>query len=277
MVKIRSESIPVVGVKYRVKFFLLPKCPRPSPQQADHRHQDRPGRSTLSFMPTLLLVRHGRTIANTTGILAGRSTGIKLDEVGWEQAIRSAERLAAVPLASVISSPLERCRQTARAILEHQRVSPATSVEKGITECDYGDWQGQSLQDLAKEPLWETVQRQPSAVVFPHGEGLGAMQARSVAAIRRHDAALAEEHGPGAIWAAVSHGDIIKAILADALGMHLDLFQRISVAPASVSVIHYGMTRPEVLAMNTEAGELGWLNRGIPANNAQIGGGTGHE
>lgn len=229
-------------------------------------------------MPTLLLVRHGRTTANTAGILAGRTAGVRLDEVGRSQAVRTGERLAAVPLASVVSSPLERCRQTARAILERQAGSPATPVDKGITECDYGQWQGRSLRDLAKEPLWSVVQNQPSAAVFPGGEGLASMQARAVAAIRRHDSGIAEEHGPGAVWAAVSHGDIIKAILADALGMHLDLFQRLSVGPASVSIIRYGTGRPEVIATNTEAGDLGWLRAAPPAAaEAPVGGGAGHE
>jgi len=229
-------------------------------------------------MPTLLLVRHGRTTANTAGILAGRTAGVRLDEVGRAQAARTGERLAAVTLASVVSSPLERCRQTARAILERQDGSPSTPIEKGITECDYGQWQGRALRDLASEPLWSVVQNQPSAAVFPGGEGLAGMQARAVAAIRRHDAAVADEHGAGAVWAAVSHGDIIKAVLADALGMHLDLFQRLSVGPASVSIIRYGAGRPDVIAMNTEAGDLGWLRAPAPASaEAPVGGGAGHE
>ncbi|ROQ60564.1 putative phosphomutase (TIGR03848 family) [Rathayibacter sp. PhB152] len=234
--------------------------------------------SRLSRMPTLLLVRHGRTTANTAGILAGRTAGVRLDDVGRTQAARTGERLAAVPLAAVVSSPLERCRQTARYLLERQDGSPATPIEKGITECDYGEWQGRSLRDLAKEPMWSVVQNQPSAAVFPGGEGLAGMQARSVAAIRRHDAAVAAEHGANAVWAAVSHGDIIKAVLADALGMHLDLFQRLSVGPASVSIIRYGAGRPDVIAMNTEAGDLGWLRTPAPAEaEAPVGGGAGHE
>ncbi|MWV60374.1 histidine phosphatase family protein [Rathayibacter sp. VKM Ac-2754] len=228
-------------------------------------------------MPTLLLVRHGRTTANTAGILAGRTAGVRLDDVGRQQAARTGERLAAVQLASVVSSPLERCRQTTRFVLDRQTGSPATSIEKGITECDYGEWQGRSLRELSKEPLWSVVQSQPSAVVFPGGEGLAAMQARAVGAIRRHDAAIAAEHGPGAVWAAVSHGDTIKAILADALGMHLDLFQRITVGPASVSIIRYGAGRPEVVATNTEAGDLAWLRAAAPAADAPVGGGAGHE
>ncbi|AWB91531.1 histidine phosphatase family protein [Aeromicrobium chenweiae] len=226
-------------------------------------------------MATVILVRHGRTTANASGVLAGRTAGIRLDETGRTQAARTGERLAVVPVAGVVTSPLERCRQTARAILHHQADPPATVAERGITECDYGEWQGRKLSELAKEDLWKVVQGQPSAAVFPGGESLQAMQARSVAAIRRHDAAFEAEHGPGAVWVAVSHGDIIKSILADALGMHLDLFQRINVNPASVSIVRYGAARPDVVATNTDAGDLSWLRAAPPAPDAQVGGGAG--
>jgi probable phosphomutase (TIGR03848 family) len=228
-------------------------------------------------MATVILVRHGRTTANASGVLAGRAAGIKLDKVGREQAIRTAERLAVVPLVAVVSSPLERCRQTARAILDQQTGSPASPTERGITECDYGDWQGRKLGDLAKEDLWKIVQTQPSAAAFPGGESLATMQARSVAAIRRHDAAFEAEHGPGAVWVAVTHGDIIKSILADALGMHLDLFQRINVNPASASIVRYSASRPDVLATNTDAGDLSWLKVKPKSDDAQVGGGAGPE
>ncbi len=228
-------------------------------------------------MATVILVRHGRTTANASGMLAGRTAGIKLDKIGRGQAIRTGERLAVVPLVGVVSSPLERCRQTARTILNHQSGSPATPIERGITECDYGEWQGRLLGDLAKEELWSVVQNQPSAAVFPGGESLAAMQARSVAAIRRHDAAFEAEHGAGAVWVAVSHGDIIKSILADALGMHLDLFQRINVNPASASIVRYTASHPAVVATNTDAGDMSWLRDNAGAGDAQVGGGAGPE
>lgn len=227
-------------------------------------------------MATVLLVRHGRTTANASGTLAGRTPGVKLDEVGRAQAQRTAERLAVVPLVAVVSSPLERCRQTARAILNLQTGEPVAPIERAITECDYGDWQGRDLRDLAKEDLWKVVQNQPSAAAFPGGESLGAMQARSVAAIRRLDAAFESEHGPGAVWVAVSHGDIIKSVLADAYGMHLDLFQRINVGPASVSIIRYGTDRPAVVSTNTDSGDLSWLKAPAPDATAVVGGGAGN-
>ena len=189
--------------------------------------------------------------------------------------MRTAERLAVVPLVAVISSPLARCRQTAQVIAEHQPDSDPVQLEPDIIECDYGQWQGRPLKELAKEPLWSVVQTQPSVAVFPGGESMAAMQARSVAAIRRHDAALEAEHGAGAVWVAVTHGDIIKSVLADALGMHLDLFQRITVNPGSVSIVRYGTTRPEVVATNTDSGDLSWLRAAGPVGDAPVGGGAG--
>jgi probable phosphomutase (TIGR03848 family) len=234
-------------------------------------------------MATVILVRHGRTEANATGLLAGRTPGVRLDATGAEQAARLAERLAVLPLATLVSSPLERCRDTAAAIGKAQQSRTMVARERGLTECDYGEWQGRTIKDLAKEPLWKTVQTQPSAATFPGGESMTAMQARAVEAVRRRDAAVETEHGAGAVWVAVSHGDIIKAVLADALGMHLDLFQRIHVDPASVSIVRYTGTRPYVLATNTHAGDLGWLvppkrkrsRRSRAAEDAPIGGGGG--
>ncbi|MBC9731612.1 histidine phosphatase family protein [Nocardioides marmotae] len=210
-------------------------------------------------MATVILVRHGRTTANASGMLAGRMPGVKLDATGQKQAARAGERMKDLPVQAIVSSPLERCRQTAKAIMQAQTPPLTLVTEKGITECDYGEWQGRQLRDLAKEKLWSTVQSQPSAAEFPGGESLAAMQARAVAAVRRHDAAVEAAHGSGAVWVAVSHGDIIKSVLADALGMHLDLFQRINIDPASISIVRYTGSRPYVLATNTHAGDLGWL------------------
>ena len=234
-------------------------------------------------MATVILVRHGRTTANATGVLAGRTLGVKLDERGVEQAAATGQRLASVRLSAVVSSPLERCKQTARAIGDQQAPTAKTTTERGLNECDYGEWQGLAIKDLAKEPLWKTVQSQPSAVVFPGGEAMRAMQDRAVEAVRRHDRRMKEEHGDDSVWVAVSHGDVIKAILADALGTHLDLFQRIQVDPASVSVVRYTDARPYVLGINTTAGDLSWLTpaptgrtrRKKVARDAVIGGGAG--
>jgi probable phosphomutase (TIGR03848 family) len=234
-------------------------------------------------MPTLILARHGRTTANATGVLAGRSKGVHLDEHGAEQARAAGERLAGLPLAVVVTSPLERCRETARAIVKLQAGSPPLSTEKGLVECDYGSWTGRELKTLAKEPMWKTVQGHPSAAEFPDGETMAEMSARGVAAVRRWDAKVAAEHGPDAVWVAVSHGDVIKAILADALGIHLDAFQRIVVDPASLSVVRYTPMRPFVVSTNTSAGDLSHL-KPAPAkkgrtrkqsSDAAVGGGAG--
>jgi len=234
-------------------------------------------------MATVVLVRHGRTTANSSGVLAGRSAGVRLDEAGEQQVAQAGERLAGVRLAGVVTSPLERCRQTAEAITARQGHPGSARVEDGLTEVDYGGWTGEQLKSLAKQPLWKVVQGHPAGVTFPDGEAMAAMSARAVAAVRRWDASTEIDHGPDAVWAAVSHGDVIKAVLADALGMHLDAFQRIVVDPASISVIRYTPGRPFVAMMNTSAGDLAFLTpprrgrrRGRrTAGDAAVGGGAG--
>ena len=210
-------------------------------------------------MATVLLVRHARSTANASGLLTGRQKGVHLDDLGREQAEATAQRLAAVPLRRIVSSPMERTRETAKAIAKAQSGDVPTSLEKGITECDYGEWQGRPLKDLMKDKLFKVVRSQPSAVVFPGGEAMAAMSARASQAVRRLDAAVTAEHGADAVWVAVSHGDPIKAILADALGLHLDQFQRLHVDPASVSIVRYTEDSTYVLATNSGAGDLSWL------------------
>ncbi|WP_432521899.1 histidine phosphatase family protein [Kineococcus sp. SYSU DK006] len=240
-------------------------------------------------MPTLLLVRHGRSTANTAGVLAGWTPGVHLDDTGREQAAALGRRLAAVPLAALVVSPLERCQETAAgigAVDGPDGPRPAPLTDERLGECKYGDWTGREIRALTKEPLWRTVQQHPSAAVFPGpgGEGLAQMQHRAVSAVREHDARVAAEHGEDAVWVAVSHGDVIKAVLADALGMHLDLFQRVSADPCSVSVVRYAPLRPFVLRMNDTGGDLSGLapprrrrraRRAVPSSDAVVGGGTG--
>ncbi|GAB77137.1 MSMEG_4193 family putative phosphomutase [Austwickia chelonae] len=229
-------------------------------------------------MATVLLVRHGRTTANADGILAGWSPGVELDEHGREQVRSLAGRLADIPLALVATSPLTRCRQTADlAFAGH----PAERrVDERLGECRYGAWTGRALSELTDEPLWRTVQRHPSAARFPRSddydaESLRDMSARAVAAARELDALVEAEHGPHAIWAAVSHGDVIKAILADAAGCPLDLFQRWQVDPASLSVVRYTPDRPFLVRAN-DTGRP-WTPPTGPAtdSDAVVGGGPG--
>ena len=214
-------------------------------------------------MGTVILLRHGRSTANGSGILAGRTPRISLDDTGRRQARDMVERLSDVPLAALVSSPLLRCKQTLEPLATARGLSRI--AESRLAEVDYGDWTGRELKTLTKEPLWRVVQDHPSAAVFPGGEGLAAVQARAVAAVRDHDARITAEHGENAVWALCSHGDVLKAILADALGQHLDSFQRIVVDPASVSVVRYGETRPFVLRINDNGGDLGGVVPPKPA------------
>lgn len=234
-------------------------------------------------MATLILARHGRTTANAGGVLAGRAKGVRLDETGVEQARAAGERLKGLPLSAIVTSPLERCRETAREVAVLQPDGAKVTSERRLLECDYGSWTGRELKTLVKEPLWATVQAHPSAVTFPDGESMAQMMARSVAAVRDWDARVESEHGADAVWLAVTHGDVIKSVLADALGMHLDLFQRIAVDPASLSVVRYTPLRPFVLAMNSVAGDMAGLRppkrgrgrRSRRDSDAALGGGAG--
>ncbi len=208
-------------------------------------------------MTTVILLRHGRSTANVSGVLAGRSSGVGLDDHGRTQAKGLVDRLAVLPLAAVVRSPLQRCEETVAPLLEARGLDAV--VEDDLSEVDYGDWTGRTLGELGKEDLWKVVQAHPSAAVFPGGEGLAGMQHRSVAAVRRHAARITEEHGPKALWVVCSHGDVIKSVIADALGLHLDSFQRISVDPCSISVISYTPTRPFVVRVNDTGGDLSSL------------------
>lgn len=203
---------------------------------------------------TVLLLRHGRSTANTAGVLAGRSAGVELDEKGREQAEQVVTRLADLPVVAVVASPLTRCQQTVAPLAVARELQAVT--DDALAEVDYGSWTGRAIKDLTKEPLWAVVQQHPSAAVFPDGEGLAAVQARAVAAVRAHDARLSAEHGRDVLWVACSHGDVIKSVLADALGCHLDGFQRIVADPCSVSVVRYTATRPFVLRTNDTGGDL---------------------
>lgn len=236
-------------------------------------------------MTTVLLVRHGRTTANGAGVLAGWTEGVSLDDTGRKQVTGLAARLAPVPLAGVVTSPLQRCRETTDLLLT-DRDPVECHVDERVGEVRYGDWSGQELKKLAKDPLWKVVQSHPSAMTFPGdgGEAMRDMQVRAVEAVREWNARLGED----AVYAVVSHGDVIKAVLADAFGLHLDQFQRIVVDPGSVSVVTYTPLRPFVVRTNDVGGDLSFLvppkrSRGkrtrrtasTASSDAAVGGGTG--
>jgi len=230
-------------------------------------------------VPIVLLVRHGRTTANTAGVLAGANPDVILDEVGLSRARVLAARLAPIPLARTVSGPLGRCLETAD-ILMAGRPTPPIDVDDRLTECDYGTWTGRTLRELSRERLWRVVQSHPAGVTFPGGEAMRAAQARAVEAIRDHDAQVAEVAGPHALWLAVSHGDVIKSVVADALGLHLDLVQRLIIDPGSVTAVRYTQLRPFLMRLNDTGGDLSDLRprgrrRGSTAADAEVGGGAG--
>jgi probable phosphomutase (TIGR03848 family) len=228
---------------------------------------------------TVILLRHGRSTSNTAHTLAGRAEGVDLDDKGREQATGVVERVGDLPIKALVRSPLLRCQRTLEPLAAKLGLEPV--VEDRLAEVDYGAWTGRKIGELVKEPLLAVVQQQPSAAVFPDGEGLAQVQARAVAAVREHDARLAEEHGKDILWVACTHGDVIKSVLADALGTHLDSFQRITADPASMSVIRYTPLRPFVIHVNhTGAGLASVLTAPPPeksetdSSDAVVGGST---
>jgi probable phosphomutase (TIGR03848 family) len=223
---------------------------------------------------TVILLRHGRSTSNTAHTLAGRTDGVDLDDKGREQADGIVERVGALPVKAIVRSPLLRCERTVAPLAAALGLEPV--VEDRLSEVDYGQWTGRKIGDLVKEPLWAVVQQQPSAAVFPDGEGLARVQSRAVEAVREHDQRLATEFGSDVLWVACTHGDVIKAVVADALGTHLDTFQRITADPASMSVIRYTAVRPFVMHVNHTGAALtaGLLAKPEPTGDAVVGGST---
>ncbi len=211
---------------------------------ATAKKKQAPPASTL-----ILLVRHGQT--PTTGkVLPGRATGLHLAEAGVSQAHRVAERIAELPKVDAIyASPLERARETAAPI--GKALKQRVKIDKGLLECDFGDWTGAELGKLMKLPEWSTVQKAPSTFRFPNGESFTEMQTRMVSALDRIRAAH-----PGGTVVCVSHADPIKAAVAHAMGTHLDLFQRIVIGTCSVSAVAYSGHGPIVLTVNSTGGSL---------------------
>lgn len=231
---------------------------------------------------TVILLRHGRSTSNTAHTLAGRSEGVDLDDKGRAQAQGVVDRIGELPVKAIVRSPLLRCQNTVAPLAGALGLEPR--VDDRLTEVDYGGWTGRKIAELVKEPLWPVIQQQPSAAVFPDGEGLAQVQSRAVAAVREIDQALAQEHDGDALWIACTHGDVIKAVLADALGVHLDAFQRIVADPASMSVIRYTPHRPFVLHVNHTGTDLssalrpkpeeGKAEDAAPTHDATVGGST---
>ena len=195
-------------------------------------------------MTTILLLRHAVNDFVQTGKLAGRMEGVHLNDEGRAQAEALGKRLAEAPLQGIYSSPMERTLETAAAIARgHPQLAVQTRPE--IIEVEYGDWQGKAISVLQRRKMWAVVQEYPSRANFPNGETLRGAQARAVNAIEE----LARRH-PAEMIALVCHADLIKLALAHYLGMHLDVFQRIVISPASISSLQLGHSRPFILGMN---------------------------
>jgi probable phosphomutase (TIGR03848 family) len=225
---------------------------------ASRAKRSTPERSTRSTRPsgppptTVLLVRHGQT--PTTGrTLPGRAAGLHLAEAGVQQAERAATRIGEVKRVDALyTSPLERARETAAPIA--RAIGQKAVVHKGLLECDFGEWTGAELKALMKLPEWQTVQRAPSTFRFPGGESFAEMQLRIVSTVD----ALRARH-PGGTIVCVSHADPIKALVAHAVGTHLDLFQRIVISTCSISAIAWSPGGPIALTVNSTGGSLSEL------------------
>ncbi len=210
---------------------------------------------TTASTTLVLLVRHG--VTPTTGeVLPGRAPGLHLSDAGRAQAEAVADRLAELPIAAIHTSPLERCVETSAPLAARSGLQPVS--DPGLTECDFGDWTGRQLAELARLPDWQVVQRSPSRFRFPGGESFAELSERMVGTIDR----IRHAH-PGRVVVCFSHADPIKAVLTHALGAPLDALQRVWIDPASVSVLgHDGDGPVGVIKMNTTTGSLRELRTG---------------
>lgn len=222
----------------------------------------------------LVLIRHAHSEANAAGVLSGRLPGVHLSEKGIQQAAELSQRLGAFPVAQVRISPMERCFETVQPWINEYLVPQSSQfepvIDPDISEVDYGLWSGKKLSVLSKSKLWKTVQESPSRMYFPSGEGIAQMQARAMHSV--HELVALKKKGAGVI---VSHGDVIKAIIASALGSHLDEFQRIVIDPASVSLIEYSGVKPRVLLLNDTRAHVSDLLQAPKRSKNLLGGGSG--
>lgn len=220
-------------------------------------------------MSLVVLVRHAHSQANAAGILSGRRPNIALSEKGRTQAQELATRLGELKVKELRVSPLQRCIETIDPWVSTK--SRIRRIEDhGITEVDYGKWSGRTLRSLSREKLWKIVQENPSRVFFPDGEGMANMQARAIESMHL---ALAST-GTGAV-VMVSHGDVIKALVAANLGMRLDDFQRIIIDPASVTLFDFSSKTPRLLLLNDSHTNIGDLGITSTKKRLLVGGGSG--
>lgn len=221
----------------------------------------------------LVLIRHAHSESNASGVLSGRLPNVHLSEKGLKQAEQLATRLGLFPISELRVSPMERCAETIQPWLEMQgrkSAAPKPIIDHGVNEVDYGLWSGKKLISLSRKREWKTVQESPSRMYFPDGEGIAAMQSRAMTTV--HELAKLPSNNVAMI---VSHGDVIKSILASALGMHLDEFQRIIVDPASVSLIEYSSIKPRVILLNDSRAVVTDLLLAPKRSRNLLGGGSG--
>ena len=222
----------------------------------------------------LVLIRHAHSEANAAGVLSGRLPNVHLSDKGLEQAQGLISRLGEFPISQMRISPMERCFETVQPWI-NEIVIPKFSkfepvIDENLTEVDYGTWSGRKLATLSKNKLWRTVQESPSRMYFPAGEGIAQMQSRAMNSV--HEIVSTKKKGAAVI---VSHGDVIKSIVASAMGMHLDEFQRIIIDPASVSILDYSGIKPRVILLNDSRAVVTDLLKAAPRAKNLLGGGSG--
>lgn len=220
-------------------------------------------------MARIVLLRHAHSVANEKNLLAGRTPGIALSKTGRDQALQLVNRLGAITFDEIAVSPMQRCRETIDPWLSSSDVKSRVVTDDSISEVDYGSWSGKSLASLRRKSQWKVVQDFPSQMVFPEGESLLEMQGRALAGFYRLNSVKGK--GPRLL---VSHGDVIKSIVAHCLGMHLDQFQRLIIEPASITIIDTDNGMSRLVRFNDAKG---FLTSSSSLNQSAIGGSTGNQ
>lgn len=219
-------------------------------------------------MARIVLLRHAHSIANEKNLLAGRMSGITLSKSGKSQALDLVDRLGAMQFDEIAISPLQRCRETIDPWLSANNAKSRLVIDESISEVDYGSWSGKTLASLRRKAQWKVVQDFPSQMTFPEGESLLEMQGRALSGFYRLNAVKGK--GPRLL---VSHGDVIKSIVAHCLGMHLDQFQRLVIEPASITIIDTDSGVSRLVRFNDAKGSL---TSAKSTNQSALGGSTGN-
>lgn len=219
-------------------------------------------------MARIVLLRHAHSVANEKNLLAGRTAGISLSKTGKEQAKDLIARLGDIQFDEVAISPLQRCRETIEPWLDTTGAKRQIVVDDAISEVDYGNWSGKTLASLRRKAQWKVVQDFPSQMTFPEGESLLEMQGRALSGFYRLNSVKGK--GPRLL---VSHGDVIKSIVAHCLGMHLDQFQRLVIEPASLTIIDTDSGTSRLVRFNDAKG---FLSSERSTNQSALGGSTGN-